>query len=88
MLFGSGAAEMKSVLDGKWCLGPRAWVDEDVVAATTWPASMPSMLRLREILVADRVELVGVESTSDYWRARSALCFGSWSDLRQMRAKE
>jgi len=31
---------------------------------TTWSASMPSILQLREKLVADRVELVVLESTS------------------------
>ena len=35
---------------------------------TTWSSSMPSILQLREKLVADGVELVVLESTSDYWR--------------------
>ena len=35
---------------------------------TTWSSSMPQILRLRDQLVAARVELVVMESTSDYWR--------------------
>lgn len=35
---------------------------------TTWSSVMPQILKLREQLVADRVELVVIESTSDYWR--------------------
>lgn len=38
------------------------------IAVTTWSAVMPQILRLRDQLVADRVELVVLESTSDYWR--------------------
>lgn len=36
---------------------------------STWSSMMPQILRLREQLVADQVELVVIESTSDYWRA-------------------
>ncbi len=35
---------------------------------TTWSLVMPQILRLRDQLVADGVELAVVESTSDYWR--------------------
>jgi transposase len=35
---------------------------------TTWVTTMPQILRLRDHLVAAGVELVVVESTSDYWR--------------------
>jgi len=35
---------------------------------TTWSSMMPEIVRLRDELVADRVELVVMESTSDYWR--------------------
>lgn len=35
---------------------------------TTWSTTMPQILRLRDHLVESRVELVVVESTSDYWR--------------------
>lgn len=34
----------------------------------TWSSMMPEILRLREELVAEQVELVVMESTSDYWR--------------------
>ena len=35
---------------------------------TTWSSMMPEIVRLRDELVADQVELVVMESTSDYWR--------------------
>jgi transposase len=35
---------------------------------TTWSASMPQIIKLRSKLAADKVELVVMESTSDYWR--------------------
>lgn len=35
---------------------------------TTRSSSMPSILQLRDKLVAEGVELVVLESTSDYWR--------------------
>lgn len=35
---------------------------------STWSATMPQILKLREELVAEGVELVVMESTSDYWR--------------------
>lgn len=35
---------------------------------STWSSMMPQILRLPEQLVADQVELVVIESTSDYWR--------------------
>lgn len=35
---------------------------------TTWSSMMGDILRLRQELVAERVELVVLESTSDYWR--------------------
>lgn len=35
---------------------------------TTWSSMMPEIIRLREELVAQQVELVVMESTSDYWR--------------------
>lgn len=38
------------------------------VRVTTWSSVMPEVIRLREQLVAEEVELVVMESTSDYWR--------------------
>ena len=35
---------------------------------STWSSMMPEIVRLREELVAEQVELVVMESTSDYWR--------------------
>jgi transposase len=35
---------------------------------TTWSAAMPQIIKLRSKLAADKVELVVMESTSDYWR--------------------
>lgn len=35
---------------------------------STWSSVMPQIVKLREQLVADQVELVVLESTSDYWR--------------------
>lgn len=35
---------------------------------STWSSVMPQIIKLREQLVADGVELVVLESTSDYWR--------------------
>ena len=35
---------------------------------STWPATSPQIVKLRDQLLADRVELVVMESTSDYWR--------------------
>jgi transposase len=35
---------------------------------STWPSTMPQIVKLRDQLVADGVELAVVESTSDYWR--------------------
>lgn len=35
---------------------------------STWSSVMPQIVKLREQLVADGVELVVLESTSDYWR--------------------
>jgi transposase len=35
---------------------------------STWSSVMPQIIKLREQLVADGVELVVIESTSDYWR--------------------
>ena len=35
---------------------------------STWSSTMPQIVKLREQLVADGVELAVVESTSDYWR--------------------
>jgi hypothetical protein len=55
--------------DGKVCVrlqGRGSRRTSSVV--TTWSSSMPSILRLRDKLVQDGVELVVMESTSDYWR--------------------
>jgi transposase len=38
------------------------------VKVSTWSSVMPQIVKLREQLVADGVELVVIESTSDYWR--------------------
>ena len=35
---------------------------------STWSSVMPQVVKLREQLIADGVELVVIESTSDYWR--------------------
>jgi transposase len=35
---------------------------------STWSSVMPQIVKLREQLVAEQVELVVIESTSDYWR--------------------
>lgn len=35
---------------------------------STWSSVMPQIVKLRDQLVADQVELVVIESTSDYWR--------------------
>jgi transposase len=35
---------------------------------STWTATSPQIIKLRDQLLADRVELVVMESTSDYWR--------------------
>ena len=35
---------------------------------STWKATSPQIVKLRDQLLADRVELVVMESTSDYWR--------------------
>lgn len=39
---------------------------------TTWSSMMPEIVRLRDELVADQVELVVMESTSDYVRHEGA----------------
>jgi transposase len=39
---------------------------------TTWSASMPQIIKLRSKLAADKVELVVMESTSDYVRREGA----------------
>jgi transposase len=35
---------------------------------TTWLTTTPQLIRLRDRLVADKVQRVVMESTSDYWR--------------------
>ncbi|HEY5788782.1 MAG TPA: IS110 family transposase [Microlunatus sp.] len=55
--------------DGKVCVRVQGKGSTGTsVRVTTWSSSMPSILRLRDKLVADGVELVVLESTSDYWR--------------------
>ena len=55
--------------DGKVCVRVQGrGSTRTSVRVTTWSSSMPSILQLREKLVADGVELVVLESTSDYWR--------------------
>jgi transposase len=39
-----------------------------VSRVTSWPTTTPQLLKLRAQLVADRVQRVVMESTSDYWR--------------------
>jgi hypothetical protein len=39
---------------------------------STWPATSPQIVKLRDQLLADRVELVVMESTSDYVRHEGA----------------
>jgi hypothetical protein len=42
---------------------------------STWTATSPQIVKLRDHLLADRVELVVMESTSDYWRPFFYLLF-------------
>ena len=39
-----------------------------VEAVTTWASTTNAVLRLREHLVAERVSLVVMEATGDYWK--------------------
>lgn len=55
--------------DAKVCVRVQGRGSRSTAArVTTWSSVMPEIIRLRDELVADEVELVVMESTSDYWR--------------------
>lgn len=69
VMYGRCAGVDVSKRDAKVCVRVQGRGSlKTAVTVTTWSAVMPQIVRLRDQLVADRVELAVLESTSDYWR--------------------